>query len=196
MADDVHNLPASELERSGAGCPLLEGDSEAWIVCCSSRFFPLARRIAGDDALAEDVLQVSWIKVLQAINHARFEGPKACPWVGRVVANTARDFRRRRVRRREVALEDRRDPARSPEALAQERELLGLCREMIDHLPATYRQVLKLRLYQGLSNKQISRCLHLSRGNVAVRLNRAVALLKRRFDARIRSLSAEASQQS
>ena len=67
---------------------------------------------------------------------------------------------------------------------------------MIDLLPATYRQVLKLRLYQGLSNKQISRRLHLSRGNVAVRLNRAVALLKRRFDSRIRSLSAQASQQS
>ncbi|MCY3757628.1 MAG: sigma-70 family RNA polymerase sigma factor [Acidobacteria bacterium] len=196
MADDVQILPGSQLARAAGDCPLLEGDSEAWIVCCSGRFFPLARRIAGDDALAEDVLQVSWIKILQAINHVRFEGPKACPWVHRVVANTARDFHKKRVRRREVALEDRRDPARGPEALAQERELLVLCREMIDLLPATYRQVLKLRLYQGLSNKQISRRLHLSRGNVAVRLNRAVALLKRRFDSRIRSLSAQASQQS
>lgn len=195
MADDFPIPPASEPARSGADCPLLEGDPEAWIVCCSHRFLPLARRISGDDALAEDVLQVSWIKVLQAINHTRFDGPKACPWVHRVVANTARDFHRKRVRRREVPLEDRRDPAQSPEALARERELLGLCREMIDLLPATYRQVLKLRLYQGLSNKQISRCLHLSRGHVAVRLNRAVALLKRRFDARIRSLSAQASQQ-
>lgn len=196
MADDFPILPAPERASSGAGCPLLEGDSEAWIVCCSSRFFPLAKRIAGDDGLAEDVLQISWIKVLQAINHVRFEGPKACPWVHRVVTNTARDFHRKRVRRREVPLEDQRAPAQDPEALARERELLELCREMIDLLPATYRQVLKLRLYQGFSNKQISRCLHLSRGNVAVRLNRAIALLKRRFDARIRSLSAQASRQS
>ena len=196
MADDFPIQPAPERASSEADCPLLEGDSEAWIVCCSGRFLPLARRIAGDDALAEDVLQVSWIKVLQAINHIRFEGPKACPWVGRVVTNTARDFDRKRVRRREVPLQDRKDPTQDPEALARERELLVLCREMIDLLPATYRQVLKLRLYQGLSNKQISRCLHLSRGNVAVRLNRAVALLKRRFDARIRSLSAQASQRS
>lgn len=196
MADDSHILSGSQLERAAQACPLLEGDSEAWIACCSRRFFPLAKRIAGEDALAEDALQVSWIKVLQAINHVRFEGPKACPWVHRVVTNTARDFQRKRVRRREAPLEDRRDPVPSPEALAQERELLDLCREMIDLLPATYRQVLKLRLYQGFSNQQISRCLHLSHGNVAVRLNRAIALLKRRFDARIRSLSTQASRQS
>lgn len=196
MSNPVHILPTPELARAAQDCPLLEGNSEAWIVCCSRRFFPLARRIAGDDVLAEDVLQISWIKILQAINHVRFEGPKACPWVHRVVTNTARDFDRKRVRRREVPLQDQRDPAQSPEALAQERDLLVLCREMIELLPATYRQVLKLRLYQGLSTKQISRRLHLSRGNVAVRLNRAVALLKRRFDSRIRSLSVQASQRS
>ena len=60
---------------------------------------------------------------------------------------------------------------------------------MIDLLPGTYRQVIKLRLYQGFSNKEISRLLRVSRGNVAVRMNRAIALLKRRIDARTRSLS-------
>ena len=48
----------------------------------------------------------------------------------------------------------------------------------------TYRQVIKLRLYQRFSNKQIARRLHVSRGIVAVRMNRAVTLLKRRIDAR------------
>lgn len=57
MADDFPILPTSGRALSGADCPLLGGDPEAWIVCCSGRFFPLARRIAGDDALAEDVLQ-------------------------------------------------------------------------------------------------------------------------------------------
>lgn len=188
MSDHFHILPTPELKRAAQDCPLLEGDSEAWIVCCSGRFFPIAKRIAGDDGLAEDVLQISWIKILQAVNHTRFNGPKACPWVHRIVTNTARDYRRRQVRRREVPLQDKGDLAQGPDAIAQEREMLVLLRGMIDLLPATYRQVLKLRLYQGLSNKQISRRLHLSRGNVAVRLNRAIALLKRRFDSRIQSL--------
>ena len=99
------------------------------------------------------------------------------------------DFHENQVRRREDPLQDERAPTRSPEALAQERELLVLHREMIDLLPATYRQVIKLRFYQGLSDKEISRRLHVSPGNVAVRMNRAITLLKRRIDARTQSSS-------
>ena len=109
---------------------------------------------------------------------------------------TAKDFQSKRVRRREGPIQDERTPALDPEALAQERELLVLLREMIDLLPGTYRQVINLRLYQGFSNKEISRRLHVSRGNVAVRMNRATTLLKRRIDARARSLSPHASGQS
>ena len=101
----------------------------------------------------------------------------------------------KRGRRRDVPLLERESPNQSPEALAQERELLVLLREMIDLLPGTYRQVIKLRLYQGFSNKQIARCLHVSRGNVAVRMNRAITLLKRRIDARTQSLPPEGPRQ-
>ncbi len=157
---------------------------------------PLAKRVAGDDDLAEDVLQTSWFKILQSINHACFDGPKACPWVHQIVTNTAKEFHSKQVRRREDPLEDQAAPTRGPEALAQERELLVLLREMIDLLPGTYRQVIKLRLYQGLSTKQVSQSLHISCGNVAVRMNRAINLLKRRIDARTQSLSPKGSRQS
>ena len=196
MSDDFHVLPTPKLKQAAKDCPLLEGNSEAWIVCCSRRFFPLARRVAGNDDLVHDVLQTSWIKILQSLNHASFSGPKACPWVHQIVTNTAKEFHRKQVRRREDPLEEQAAPTRSPEALAQERELLVLLREMIDLLPGTYRQVIKLRLYQGFSNKEISRLLHVSRGNVAVRMNRAITLLKRRIDARTQSLSPKGSRQS
>ena len=196
MSGDFHVLPTPKLKRAAQDCPLLEGNSEAWIVCCSRRFFPLARRIAGDDDLAHDVLQTSWIKILQSINHACFDGPKACPWVHRIVTNTAKNLHGQRVGRREDPLQVGRAPTRDPEALAQERGLLVLLREMIDLLPGTYRQVIKLRLYQGFSNKQIARCLHVSRGNVAVRMNRAINLLRRRIDARAQSLPPEGASQS
>ena len=196
MPADFHVLPTPKLKQAARDCPLLEGNSEIWIACCSRRFLPLAKRVAGDDDLAEDVLQASWIKILQSINHACFDGPKACPWVHRIVTNTARDYRSERVRRREDRLQGESAPGLDPEALAQERELLVLVREMIDLLPGTYRQVIKLRHYQGFSNKEISRLLHVSRGNVAVRMNRAITLLKRRIDARARSLPPRASRQS
>lgn len=196
MSGDFHVLPTPKLTRAAKDCPLLERNAEAWIACCSRRFFPLAKRIAGDDDLARDVLQTSWIKILEAINHACFDGPKACPWVHRIVTNTAKNYHRQRARRREDPLQGARAPDQGAEALAQERELLVLLREMIDLLPGTYRQVIKLRLYQGFSNKQIAQCLHISRGSVAVRMNRAINLLKRRIDARTRSLPPHPSRQS
>ena len=62
---------------------------------------------------------------------------------------TAKDFQSKWVRCREDPLQGERAPSLDREALAQERELLVLLREMIDLLPGTYRQVFKLRLYQG-----------------------------------------------
>lgn len=188
MSGDFHVLPTPKLKQAAKDCPLLERNAEVWITCCSRRFFPLAKQVAGDDGLAEDVLQTSWIKVLQSLNHASFNGPKACPWVHRIVTNTAKNMHRDQVHRREDPLDDQTALTRNPEAIAQERELLVLLKEMIDLLPGTYRQVMKLRLYQGFSTKEISHRLHISRGNVAVRMNRAINMIKRRIDARSRSL--------
>ncbi len=71
-------LPTAGLERAARSCPLREGKETAeWIACCSWRFFPLAALIARDDALAKDVLQESWIKVLQEIE-THVGGPPAC----------------------------------------------------------------------------------------------------------------------
>ena len=114
----LHILPRPDLKRIAGECPLLEGNKERWISCCSQRFFPLAKRISGDDSLAEDALQVSWIKILQAVNHTYFNGPKACSWVSTIVANAAKDVRRQRLRRGEVAFFEVEDPGRTPEALA------------------------------------------------------------------------------
>ena len=49
-------LPNPALKPEVTDCALLEGNLEEWIVCCSRRCFPLARRIAWDDRLAEDAL--------------------------------------------------------------------------------------------------------------------------------------------
>lgn len=194
--DDFHVLPTPKLKRAAQDCSLLEDDLEGWIVCCSRRFFPIARRITGDDGLAEDVLQTSWIKILQAINHACFEGPKACPWVHRIVTNTARDVRYQHARRREVFLREEPASNPSPEALVQEKELHALLREMVSLLPDTYRQVLELRAYQGLSSQQTAERLRISRSSVSTRLNRAVHLLQSRLEVRFRSLPPEDTQQS
>lgn len=188
MPEDFHVLPTPELRKAAQDCPLLEGNPEAWIRCCSQRFFPLAKRIAGDDSLAEDVLQVSWIKILQAARTCR-GGPKACPWVHTIVSNTARDVRRkaRRLGQVSLAAEGPEDPGQSLEALAQEKELLRLLREMVVLLPDAYRQVVDLRVYQGFSSRKTAERLHISSSDVDTRLSRAVGMLKRRLDIRLKA---------
>ena len=185
MPKSLNILPNPALKPDTRGCALIEGKKEEWIACCSHRFFPLARRIAREDSLAEDALQISWIKILQSVNHAYFNGPKACPWVSRIVANSARDVRRQRWRRGEIPLSETEDLRRNPEEIAAEKELLGLLREMVLLLPDTYRQVIELRVYAGLSTRQTADLLHVSRSNVTTRLHRAVKFLQRRIDARM-----------
>ena len=137
--------------------------------------------------MAEDALQISWIKILQSIHHAYFDGPKACPWVSRIVANTAKDIRRQQFRQGEVPFVEIKAPGRTPEELAQEKQLLVLLREMISLLPDTYRQVIELRVYEGFSTRQTADLLHVSRANVSTRLHRAVKMLQRSLDARVRT---------
>ncbi len=186
---DFAIVPTPALERAAQDCcPLLAGDEarEDWIACCSRRFFPLAKRIAEDDDLAREALQVSWIKIFQAAN-VSLKGPTACPWVASIAANSAKDLRRQQRRRREVPLETVRIRSAGPdlEAMVQERQLLTLLHEMIEMLPDTYRRVVELRLQEGFSTKQTARHLGISRSNVTTRLNRAVRMLKRSIKSRM-----------
>ncbi len=89
-------LPPRALPES---CPLLKDRNAAgeWVPCCSQYFYRLASRIVGDDGLAEDALQDSWPKVLRA-THGFQGGPTACHWVRTIVANSAKDIRRKRLR--------------------------------------------------------------------------------------------------
>ena len=74
---NLNVLPNPALKPEVTDCP--EGNLEEWIVCCPHRFFPLARRIAGEDALAEDVLQISRLKILQSIHHAYLMARRPVP---------------------------------------------------------------------------------------------------------------------
>lgn len=171
-------------------CPLLRDPQAAdeWTVCCSRYFRPLARRVLGDESLAEDALQEAWTKVLRAV-YAFEGGPTACHWVRVIVTNSARDIRRRRVRSGAVMVTDveQQDPAPSPEVQALDSEMVRVLREMVARLPAPYREVIELRFEQELSTRETAKRLEISRSNAATRLNRGLRLLRTRFRARMRS---------
>lgn len=188
--------PAPSLERA-ARCPLLDDDPEAWIRCCTARFLPVARRVARDDDAARDALHQSWLIVMQKVRQYR-GGPPACGWVAAIVRHEAGRAAAGRARRREVPLETGPRPAgplsaagASPETAAAEQELMRLLLAVLDELPPEYGEVVRLRDLEEQSTEDVARRLRISRHNVAVRLNRAHRLLRRRFEQRLAAGPAE-----
>lgn len=161
-------------------CPLLDSDPEAWLRCCTARFLPVARRIAGDDATARDALQDSWIIVLEKLYQYRGE-PPACGWVGAIVRHEAGHRAARKNRAAPPAPVDGDSGAASLDEALYRRQLLRILLEAIDQLPPTYRDVVRLRDFDERSVAEVARELHISRSNVAVRLHRAHNLLRRRL---------------
>ena len=194
--------PSSPRLEDAVQCPLLERDLEGWVRCCTCRFLPLARRVAGDDDIAHDALQQSWVIVLEKLHQYRGE-PPACGWVGAIVRHEAAHGAM--ARRRDVPLESAGDgdgasvPGRtepdgavwaSPEAATYTRELTRLLLVVIDELPPTFRDVVRLRDVEDRSTDEVARRLHISTQNVRVRLHRAHQLLRPRL---LRRLSAPAA---
>lgn len=194
--------PSSPRLEDAVRCPLLERDLEQWVRCCTCRFLPLARRVAGDDDIAHDALQQSWIIVLEKLQQYRGGSP-ACGWVGAIVRHEA--VHGVAAQRRESPLpapsgeaSSLAEPSagtvwQSPEASAYTRELTQLLLEVIDELPPTFREVVRLRDIEDRPPREVARRLHISTRNVAVRLHRAHKLLRPRLLRRLAGTEASRS---
>lgn len=161
-------------------CPLLEHDLEGWLRCCTARFLPVARRIAGDDATARDALQESWIIVLEKLYQYRGK-PPACGWVGSIVRHEAGHAAARNNREAPLPPSDLKSNTVDASEVLYRQQLMRIVLEAIDELPPTYRQVVRLRDVDEHSVSEVASELHISRSNVAVRLHRAHKLLRRRL---------------
>lgn len=177
-------MPTKPVEPSlmkAIQCPLLDRDIERWLRCCTARFLPVARRVAGDDDLAHDALHEAWIIVLQRLHQYR-GGRPACPWVHSIVRHEASRTARPRFREEPLgSLPESAAGGTFPEADAYAAELRRVLLEAIDKLPPTYREVVRLRDIQERSNAEVAERLHISKRNVAVRLHRAHRLLRARL---------------
>ena len=188
MDEKLRILPANpELARASRACPLLEtqSDREAWVACCSRRFFPLAKRLTGDNDFAQEVLQESWVRVLEHVCEYR-GGTPACSWIRSIVHNCALDMARKHRMGDAEPRDDLESSSPNPESLAEQQQLLLLLREMVAGMPAIYQRVCELRYGEGLSTAETACRLGISTSNVATRLDRAVKMLRSRLDARLR----------
>lgn len=175
-------MPASRDEKP-ARCPLLDGDLEPWVRCCTRRFLPLARRVAGGDEHAHDALHTSWVIVLEKLYQYQGKKTPACGWVAAIVRHEA--LHDKAARSRFAPLPDRERPAADlpADAAAHADTLRPLLMQAIDELPPTFQEVVRLRDVENRPTAEVARQLHISKRNVSTRLHRAHRRLRQRLEA-------------
>ena len=153
-----------------------------------SRAFSVAVGITGDADEALDVVQEAFVKAYYNLKDFRF-GANFYTWFYRLLVNQAIDRWRKASRGHTVPLDERwlsgeASPPdsvahpRTPEELAQNRELTEALTRAIGELPEYHRAVIVLREVEGLSYEEIAKALQCSVGTVMSRLHYARAKLK------------------
>ena len=166
----------------------------------------LARTFLKDTASAEEMVQETWLAVLQGLD--RFEGRSSLKtWIFSILANKART---RAVRDgREVLFSEMAsaeetdepavDPSRfkasgfwnepprpwdddTPERLLANAEMMQHLKRALEALPATQRVVVVLRDMEGLSAEEACNILNVSETNQRVLLHRGRSRLRRMLE--------------
>ena len=137
----------------------------------------LYRLVHGDRFLAEDLVQETFLNVLQQRGYQ--VGRPFRPWLYAIATNRARDhFKSASARRVVTQIDDENDDAprgfdesSSPEAITLALEQGDEINAMMDRLSEEYRVTLVLRFYQGMSLQEIADTLHVPLGTVKSRLS-------------------------
>ena len=146
----------------------------------------VARLYVRDRAVVEEVVQETWLGVLQGLD--RFEERSSFKtWLFRILANRARTRGARESRTLPVsavadAAHDRypgnwsappREWESRPEARLLSQETLSLVGAAIERLPPAQREVIRLRDVEGWEAAEVCAALGLTEGNQRVLLHRA-----------------------
>jgi RNA polymerase sigma-70 factor (ECF subfamily) len=148
----------------------------------SALLMTVARRYAGDDATAKDILQDAFVLIFRYLPEYRDTGSFTA-WMTRIVVTTALKRMNSATFRREQALgDDYPESVVEPTVYAElEAEtLLGL----IQQLPEGYRQIFNLYVVEGYRHEEIATMLGISAATSRSQLARA----RERLQAMIRAV--------
>jgi len=156
----------------------------------------LARIVGEHDA--EDLTQTVFLKVNQGLKDFRGESTLST-WIYRIAANTAADWMRSPSFRRAIEWAPLSVPVDGERAehateehgwlpLADQvlvrREMNQCIRQVVDGLPADYRDAITLSDIEGLKNAEIAERLGVSVDTVKIRLHRARGMLRKAMEIR------------
>ena len=176
---------------------LRAGDEEAFVALVGRHnraLFYVARSFVPTDAIAEEVVQDTWMAVVRGIS--KFEGRSSIKtWLVRIAINRARSTGTRESRvlplsRTEAAVDPNRFDKTGhwmtpPEYFVEDTEdrviagsLSKRIRSSLDNLPESQRQVVTLRDVEGLDSKEVCQLLEITEVNQRVLLHRGRSRLR------------------
>jgi len=185
---------------------LRDGDEQAFVTLVGryqGSLLRVARTFVPSDAVAEEVVQDTWIGVVRGVD--RFEGRSSFKtWLFRILVNRARTSGVREHRHLPV---DPTDPAVSPdrfdaagawadppvpwESDADDRLVAAswgpVLRAAVDALPERQRDVVLLRDVEGLPSDDVCEVLGISEGNQRVLLHRGRSRLRTVLESELRT---------
>ena len=153
------------LERESAPGAMTDAQFRVFYQQTAARLWSYLRRLTGSDALADDLLQDTYVRFLGASFHADNE-PQTLAYLYRIATNLMRDHVRKH--RREVLVEappERPSPPRADARLDMQR--------LFARLKPRERSLLWLAHVEGLSHEEISRQTGVAERSVRVALFRA-----------------------
>jgi RNA polymerase sigma-70 factor (ECF subfamily) len=132
----------------------------------------VAYRICGDGSLAEDVAQLTFIRIWEKLHSFR-PGGNFRGWMCRIAANLTVDELRKKKPTADIDKLPLTDSDQGPERAALKDERAAVVRRAIMTLPTHSRAALILREYEGMSYKEIANTLGIPIGTVKSRINDA-----------------------
>lgn len=142
------------------------------------RIFRLVFRMCGDEDLARDFTQETFVRAYQRLD--QFRGDAAfSTWLHSIAVSVALNGLRRvdRHRKRERSLDDA-APLAAPSRRGLEPDVRERMKRAIDALPEIYRTVFLMHDLEGYNHREIARCLDVAEGTSKARLSRARARLR------------------
>ena len=145
----------------------------------NKRLYRVSMAILHDDAEAEDMMQIAYIKAYENLH--QFEGrANFSTWLTRIAINEC--LMQLKKRKKNVKLDNSISELqienRHPMNAVINTELKEVLEKAIGRLPEKYRVVFILREVEGMNVEETKECLSISEANVKVRLNRAKEMLR------------------
>jgi RNA polymerase sigma-70 factor (ECF subfamily) len=134
--------------------------------CCYNSIAAVAYSVLGDHHLAEDAAQETFARALKSLGQLK-TNEKFAPWLAQICRNVAMDLARTKSRQVLTPYPEQLEAKSNP---PQDNTLIN---RALQSLPASDRELIVMRYYNALSQKEMSALLSLSASAVNNRLVRA-----------------------